>query len=381
MKKATDLASRCHQSALTCEMIRSEAEVLGAPYVKVITPAPTRWNSHYMMVESILTLKATLQSLREKNENIGVSLFSDEEFNTLKHIEKTLSTFEAASRMLSADKSCTMAVVLTAIVNIHGWLTNMANLDHLGEDLQKLARDLVKALDKQWPNAGSEEDLIRKAHFLHPYYKGLLLKKYNKYESTKLELIDSHPTTVAFTREQEAARRATPELISTEEMDPADQLLMDLSDPSQADQGTQKSPLEIEMATYLALPRPVDKAKVDVLAWWRDHAKTLPLMSSIAKGLLAIPASSASSERCFSAAGNIVTAQRYNLDPETTMKLTFCQQNWAKLQKHNWSLDKELEEMVTTSGAAPPTTRVPSPLPGTSSETNETEESQSILPS
>ena len=72
MRKATDLASRCHHSALTCEIIRAEAEVLGATYVKVITPAPTRWNSHYMMVESILTLKATLQSLREKNENIGV---------------------------------------------------------------------------------------------------------------------------------------------------------------------------------------------------------------------------------------------------------------------------------------------------------------------
>lgn len=72
MKKATDLASRCHQSALTCEVIRAEAEILGAPYVKVITPALTRWNSNYLMVESIMTLKATLTSLREKNENIGV---------------------------------------------------------------------------------------------------------------------------------------------------------------------------------------------------------------------------------------------------------------------------------------------------------------------
>jgi len=210
------------------------------------------------------------------------------------------------------------------------------------------------------------------------------LKSYNKYDSTKKEIIESHPSTVAFSRNQQAAtQRGTPELISTEdlELDPADQMLMDLSDPNQADEGSQKPPLEIEMATYLALPRPVDKAKVDVLAWWRANAATLPLLSQVARGILAIPASSASSERCFSAAGNICTAQRYNLDPKTTMKLTFCQQNWSKLQKHNWSLDQEVEEMAREAeqGQAPPNSRASSPQPGTSTGTRGTQDSQSML--
>jgi hypothetical protein len=46
----------------------------------------------------------------------------------------------------------------------------------------------------------------------------------------------------------------------------------------------------------------------------------------------------------FSAAGNIVTANHYNLDPKTTQMLLFCQQNWRSLKVRGWSIDAELAE-------------------------------------
>ena len=66
MDKARNISSRCHQSALTCETIKAECEAVECTYVKVIKPCPTRWNSNWMMVESLNTLKPALESLLQK---------------------------------------------------------------------------------------------------------------------------------------------------------------------------------------------------------------------------------------------------------------------------------------------------------------------------
>ncbi len=46
------------------------------------------------------------------------------------------------------------------------------------------------------------------------------------------------------------------------------------------------------------------------LKWWKENAQTYPLLSSLSKAYLTIPATSVPSERVFSTAGDIVNAQR-----------------------------------------------------------------------
>lgn len=101
--------------------------------------------------------------------------------------------------------------------------------------------------------------------------------------------------------------------------------------------------MEIEISSYLAMVRP-KRSDVDILKWWKDNEQVLPLLSREARKFLCIPASSTSSERMFSAAGNIVTAKRYNLDPKTTQRLLFCQQNWKALKVRGWSIEAEMAE-------------------------------------
>lgn len=381
IKKATKLASRCHQSALACEIIRAEAELVETQYVKVVAPVSTRWNSKYLMIESINTIRPALESIRDKKIDIGpkVELFTEEEFALLKELENVLYSFDSASRTLSADKSCTIATVLTALVNLLGFCEVRINNPH--EAVGKLASELKKQIETEWPNCGANERLIRISHVLHPYYKGQLLKKFKMYDSTLEEIIDSHPSTSDF-RSRAATSEASRDMFDSELLDPADQLLLDLSDKEP--NIVEKSPLEIEIAAYMSMPRPQEKGKVDVLTWWREHQTSLPLLAGVARKILAVPASSASSERMFSAAGNIVTAERYNLDPKTTEMLTFCQQNWQKLRCHSWSLDKELEDMVVP--AAPPSSprgsRSSTSSRGSSSsqQAATSSQSQSILP-
>ena len=54
----------------------------------------------------------------------------------------------------------------------------------------------------------------------------------------------------------------------------------------------------------------------DILKWWKFYSEGFPILSSVARAILAIPASSAKSERVFSTSGNTVTTNGTNLDPD-----------------------------------------------------------------
>ena len=55
----------------------------------------------------------------------------------------------------------------------------------------------------------------------------------------------------------------------------------------------------------------------------------IPLLASLAKRILAIPASSSKSERVFSTGGNMVTAQRNRLSPKNVESLIVIKENMA----------------------------------------------------
>ena len=62
------------------------------------------------------------------------------------------------------------------------------------------------------------------------------------------------------------------------------------------------------------------------LLFWREQQHTLPILSKIAKSVFVIQASSAESERHFSTAGQIVTEQRSQLDPDCVESLVILKE-------------------------------------------------------
>ena len=74
--------------------------------------------------------------------------------------------------------------------------------------------------------------------------------------------------------------------------------------------------------------------KTNTLAWWKQHAAKLPILSGVARSWLATPPTSASSERAFSASGLVITDRRYNLDSDKADKLVFIMQNYSTLENY-----------------------------------------------
>ena len=67
----------------------------------------------------------------------------------------------------------------------------------------------------------------------------------------------------------------------------------------------------------------------EVLGWWKDNSSRYPMLSKVAKDVLAVPVSTVASESAFSTGGRIVDPFRSSLSPLMVQNLV-CAQNWLQ---------------------------------------------------
>lgn len=84
---------------------------------------------------------------------------------------------------------------------------------------------------------------------------------------------------------------------------------------------------------HLPLQR-VDGRYHNPLEWWRVKQHQYPILSKIASKILAIPATSAPSERVFSVAGITIAKERSRLDPTNAGDLVFLHDALPAIQKY-----------------------------------------------
>lgn len=72
----------------------------------------------------------------------------------------------------------------------------------------------------------------------------------------------------------------------------------------------------------------------DPIIWWKNHCCEFPTLSLMARDFLAIPATSAPSERVFSTCGLIITKKRNRMAPELLDALV-CLQQWNEIELNN----------------------------------------------
>ena len=84
---------------------------------------------------------------------------------------------------------------------------------------------------------------------------------------------------------------------------------------------------------------------LDILTYWKSQEKVLPLPAKVARKYCGIPLTSASSERLFSTAGNVITSGRTLLNTEKAEQLIFIHDNYWEVEPYikSWKIrtDKE----------------------------------------
>ena len=73
----------------------------------------------------------------------------------------------------------------------------------------------------------------------------------------------------------------------------------------------------------------------DPLGWWKAHQPMFPIVAEIARIYLGIQATSAPSERVFSAANNMIGEKRVRLKPKVAGQLLMVKRNWKWFEKES----------------------------------------------
>ena len=92
-----------------------------------------------------------------------------------------------------------------------------------------------------------------------------------------------------------------------------------------------KSAMKLQLRAYRqAAPLAVESHKlkeVDPLEWWKDHHEDFKVVWELAEEFLAIPATSADSERAFSNSNNVLTLKRTRLASQLVDDAVHLKQN------------------------------------------------------
>lgn len=106
------------------------------------------------------------------------------------------------------------------------------------------------------------------------------------------------------------------------------------------EQETKRGKFETDFAEWQDEGNPSPKSELDIYCglkallnakelnkWWKNHQLQLKNLSKLAQKILCIPATSASCERNFSAAGYLINERRTRLDPEIIDASLFLHNN------------------------------------------------------
>ena len=87
------------------------------------------------------------------------------------------------------------------------------------------------------------------------------------------------------------------------------------------------APLSLTPSEEVSDGKVKNKTPQTPLEWWKANQREYPLLAKLAMLYLCVPGTSVPSERVFSTAGDIVTAQRSRLTSEHVDQLLFLQKN------------------------------------------------------
>ncbi|CAM0945050.1 unnamed protein product [Alopecurus aequalis] len=84
-----------------------------------------------------------------------------------------------------------------------------------------------------------------------------------------------------------------------------------------------------ELDAYWLKPPLARTDKFDILAWWKANSIEYPILASMARDVLAVPASTVASESAFSTGRRVISDFRSRLTPNTVESL-ICLQDWFR---------------------------------------------------
>ncbi|KAE8739554.1 hypothetical protein FOCC_FOCC014937 [Frankliniella occidentalis] len=328
-------------------------------------PVKTRWWSELPLLRVLRDEEPFHRAFLadyDSGRHLGVRL-SEENMRTLNLYLSTLEPIEELSTVLSADQYVTASAVLPVMYGLEKMAERLQNsgasFDNLDENQDAAAADMLKLIlrkvHKRYSPSGAEKDaaetggeargpvrncdvkgretlykLLVKCSYLDARFRDDLTAEDRKCAAE--QLMEEIEESVAVSK-QKGKRSTTTSTPESESPPPKKSrgiasIFNKLAGGSGDSEVSEEESLEVRLAKEMSKYDLVSVAKdEDILAWWRLHESSFPLLGGLAKKYLAIPATSTESERIFSFAGIVISKLRSCLAGSNAEKLIFLGMN------------------------------------------------------
>ncbi|CAC5403295.1 unnamed protein product [Mytilus coruscus] len=273
----------------------------------------TLWNSQIIMIRSILAVPE--EKLAKTGASVQLSLY---ERKLLKELCSILKPFEDATIMVQKDKSVSASLV----VPIYMGLTHQINELSVTYN-NKMVQTLKLSLEKRLGDSMSDDNFLLAA-MLDPTIK---LRWCNSSDSMEMEnklLLNAKKYISSIHVDSESCDTDdSPPQKKSRTDSPASGILSFMTPKKKRIRHLSGDPAKLEVNQYLMEPC----IENNPLGFWESNEHNYPILASMAKRFLAIPASSAPVERLFSIAGKIFRPDRCRLSDNTFHKLIMIKCN------------------------------------------------------
>jgi hypothetical protein len=311
------------------ELFDSVVEKLGIECTKKPSlDVASRWNSTYLMIESVFPYQEAFVELGKQDKQFKFAP-SEKEWALAEELRKLLRTFFAATKVVSGTKYPTSNRYFHEIWNVKLLLDRQAKNKNV--IIASMVHEMHENFDKYWKESYLLNciPLILDPRYKRGFVKFRLEQAFGKKDSEHhIAKVDEVMHTIFKEYSLQIGESAAD---NSEEEDDADAVLGDENPLAdwEAHLKVQKKQVASELDRYLNEDLFPKRKVFDILGWWKINAPKFPILSCIARDLLAVQASTVASESAFSIGGRVVSDYRSRLKSGTVEGL-ICLQDWLR---------------------------------------------------
>ncbi|XP_056120602.1 E3 SUMO-protein ligase ZBED1-like [Rhinichthys klamathensis goyatoka] len=353
-----------HRSTTATAVLTNKQTQLELPRHKLITDVQTRWNSTYEMLARYLEQQAAVSAALScpgiRRNAREIDTLDNTDISDVEDIVKLLKPLKTATTVVCDEKEPTVSLIMPLKFMIEQSMSPEEN------DTQTIANmKSAILLDISDRYSGDCNDMLQECTALDPRFRSLSHLNDEQRESVYARIrekasalheqrnqtsdIDERTTRASASTSGAAAEQARVMVEaaqgaeqSQEEPVEGERQMQDVTQPPPPKKTALEDLLgssyttvvetvqssrgiEMEILSYRnGIPIPLNSSPLE---WWKVNAYAYPILAPLAKAYLCIPATSVPSERVFSTAGDIVSAQRSLITPEHVDMLVFLKKN------------------------------------------------------
>ncbi|KAH9722750.1 putative AC transposase [Citrus sinensis] len=323
---------------------------------------PTRWNSTFLMLDSVLYYKNAFRHLHLNDSNYK-NCPSEEEWGKIEKIGKFLSMFYEITCIFSGSKYPTSNLYFPKV------FAAKVALDQLlcSEDvyMKTMAQKMIEKFEKYWYDFCT---ILAITVILDPRYKMAFIEfAYSKVYGQNSEelkhvrdklfsifgeynlITPSSSTTSVLTQMSDVGSSAgrnddSQSTLNQRTMD----MFKEFDDFDNMDCSAYVRKSELEL--YLDEPRIDRKIDLDILSFWKGNGFRYPNLSFMAHDILSIPISTVASESAFSVGGRVLDQFRSVLKPETVQAIiTTRDWKFGEIENLDVTVNQLTQNIITMS--------------------------------